>query len=437
MASRREPPKSAQPARESAPTDVPVGAQADPNSVSEAASSKSARAREERAAQTSQNSIQASASPRKLTAPRADVPTPTEERADASVNSHAMPEHIHSRYMKVGDDYHFADGNLAFRDAGNRLSTQLENAEVVRDLIAIAQARDWSIEISGSKAFRRLAWQEAQLAGLTVRNYEPSDLERQQLARRMGRDRDRPRSPDTRTTEPTSDPQMSGRTDPVPQSEPNTAAREVPTQDRVYRGRLIDHGVARYQFDPRNEEDSYYVILETPNGEQAIWGKDLQRAVEQSLSNVQEGQDVAVRQWGAKPVTVRRPVLDADGRIVDHTEVKTHLNRWSIESEAFLNERARLAEVVRDVGIDAKSAVAKHPELVGTYGELHAARLVALQQNYRSAADVDRFINRTREAIAQEIERGEALSPPLTRARYVNASSKTPREQQRAQERVL
>ena len=434
MASRREPPKSSQTARESAPNDVPVGAQADTNTISEDASGKSARVREGRAAQAFQNTVRASGARGTSKEPRTDERTATEERPDAAPAPRAMPEHINNRYMKVGDDYHFADGNLAFRDDGNRLSTKLENAEVVRDLIAISQARDWSIDITGSKEFRRLAWQEAQLAGLTVKNYHPSELERQQLARRMGRERTQ--SSASRAAPPTPDGTQVDRPDPIPEPQHNTVSRDSQSQDRVYRGRLIGHGADRFQFDPRQDE-SYYVILETPQGEQAIWGKDLQRALEQSLSNPREGQDVIVRQLGAKPVTVKRLIRDGEGQVVDHTEVKTHLNRWSVESETFLKQRAKLAEVVRDVGIDAKAAVAQHPELVGTYGDLHAARLVALQQNYKNPADIDRFVNRTREAIAQEIERGEALSPPLVRARYPGASPTAPRAHQRVQERVL
>jgi hypothetical protein len=205
--------------------------------------------------------------------------------------------------------------------------------------------------------------------------------------------------------------------------------------DRVYRGKLVDHGIDRYQFDPRNEE-SYFLILDSAeHGERVIWGKDLQRALEQSLSKPREGQEVVVRQLGAKPVTVSRPVRDADGQVVTQTQVKTHLNRWLVETEQFLHEREKLADVVRDVGIDPKRAVAQHPELAGTYSELHAARLVALQQNYRHPADLERFVNRTRDAIAQEIERGEPLSPPLNRARYHGAPAQ--RTHERAQERTL
>jgi hypothetical protein len=87
------------------------------------------------------------------------------------------------------------------------------------------------------------------------------------------------------------------------------------------------------------------------------------------------------------------------------------------------------------VGIEPKRAVAQHPELAGTYSELHAARLVALQQNYRHPADLERFVNRTREAIAQEIERGEPLSAPLVKARYRGTPS--PRAYEQVQERTL
>lgn len=437
MASQREPPKAPRRTREDPPV-PPVGAQAQDsartveNTISEEAAGLSTRAQRERAGHEAQNVIRAVQARGKSKANQADKRA-AEERSNSDPNPRAVPEHINTRYSRVGDDYHFPDGNLAFRDQGERLSTRLENNEVIRDLIAIAQTRGWSIEIAGSKEFRRRAWQEAQLAGLTVANYEPTELERQQLARRMSRERDPAPGPQAAPAPPPSQPDVPDRTT---EAQNDPARRDPHPVDRVYRGRLIDHGADRYQFDPRQEE-SYYVILDTPQGEELIWGKDLQRAIEQSLSHAREGQDVVVRHKAAKPVTVNRPVRDEQSQIVTHTRVKTHLNTWSVETEEFVRERAKLAEVVRDVGIDAKSAVAQHPELAGTYGDLHAARLVALQQNYKHPTDIERFVNRTREAIAQEIEKGDPLSALLTRARYQGHSPTSPRAQQRTQERAL
>jgi hypothetical protein len=441
MVSESDSSRSSKRGRANEANSTPVGAQAEAsrvdveNTVATETAVQVGRSQRERARQ---NAIQAVGSADTSRTANPDRRA-REERDPTDSQLRAMPEHIAIRYSRVGDDYHFPDGNVAFRDQGDRLSTRLENTEVIRDLIAIAQARGWSIEITGSKEFRRRAWQEAQVAGLTVRNYDTTELERQQLARRLSRSRERaapseaaPCSPSPGPAEPPREAASALHPEPRPDPAPRSVAA-----DRIYRGRLIDHGVDRYQFDPHQDE-SYYVILDTTQqGEQVIWGKDLQRAMEQSLSRVREGQEVVVRQLGARPVTVSRPIRDVEGQIVTHTQVKTHLNRWLVETEAFLREREKLADVVRDVGIDPKTAVARHPELAGTYAELHAARLVALQQNYRHPADLERFVNRTREGIAQEIERGEPLSAPFIRARYQGPGTASQRAQERAQQRTL
>ena len=191
--------------------------------------------------------------------------------------------------------------------------------------------------------------------------------------------------------------------------------RELRTQapDRVHAGRLLDHGTANYQHD-RHADLSYFVKIDTPDGERTLWGKDLERAIGQSLSRAKPGDEVVVRQLGAKPVTVIRAVRDEEGRIVERTQVQTHLNRWSVERADFLKERAQVAQIVRDPSIDAKAGTAKRPELAGTYTELHAAKLIA-QELFAHPADRERFITRVREAIADEIERGEPLSAPRIR----------------------
>ena len=102
--------------------------------------------------------------------------------------------------------------------------------------------------------------------------------------------------------------------------------------DRVHAGRLLGHGAANYQHD-RHGEPSYFVKIDTPDGERTLWGKDLERAMAQSLSRAKPGDEVAVRQLGAKPVTVIRPIRNEEGRIVDRMQVQTHLNRWSVERQ--------------------------------------------------------------------------------------------------------
>lgn len=86
----------------------------------------------------------------------------------------------------------------AFRDHGGRLSTDRNDPAIIRDLIAIAQHRDWTIvAVRGQTEFRREVWITASVAGLEVRGYRPTERDLQDLARRRERrqelssDRDR------------------------------------------------------------------------------------------------------------------------------------------------------------------------------------------------------------------------------------------------------
>lgn len=422
------------------PPSVPTGAQADTNTIAPDEKVKTlpreARGPHPRIENTIEFARDQTSGP--SATPKHSTTARSSEPSSAETTSPAMPGHITTRYVKVGDNYHFPNGDPAFVDQGAKLKTTLQNSELIADLVAIAKERGWdTVAISGSKTFRKEAWQQANMAGLTVRGYRETDLERALLARRMGRDRE-----DGREAASPSAPAPSER--PAPRSAPAEEPARAPaprtgqhaTPDRVYSGKLVDHGVANYNND-RHTEPSYFVKLATPDGPHMVWGKDLQRALEQSLSKATRGDEVTVRQVGAKPVTVTRPVLDGDGRVIDQTRVVTHLNRWVVETREFLNARQEVAELVRDPSIPPRDAIARQPGLVGTYEELHVAALIA-RENYPHRADQDRFMNRLREALAGEIERGEPLTPPRFQGRTPGPTN-TPRTRdlEREQARVL
>jgi hypothetical protein len=409
---------------------------AEPNGITPGAAppERVRRARDETA--DPQNTIRAHRARIRGT-PREDAKsTPRQGPATVSESDpRAVPEHISARYVKVGNEYHFPNGDLAFADRGVRLSTRLENSEVIRDLVTIAKERGWTeIAITGTERFRKEAWQQAKLSGLAVRGYRPSDLERAQLARLIARERDS--GSNTPSTEYSAPSERSATQVPTAEEAARGhVAQAVQAPDRVQAGRLIDHGAANYRHDARADL-SYFVKIDTPDGERTLWGKDLERALGQSLSRAKPGDEVVVRQLGAKPVTVIRPVRNEEGRIVERTQVQTHLNRWSVERADFLQDRAQSAKIVRDPSIDARTAAAKRPELAGTYTELQAAKLIA-QELFTHPADRERFITRVREAIADEIERGEPLSAPRVRNRTQDQQQGRPRTPERAQERVL
>jgi hypothetical protein len=314
-------------------------------------------------------------------------------------SARAMPDEIRERFIGIGSKYYFPDGAAAFTDHGAKLTTRSENTEVIRSLVAIAHAREWSeIKVTGTERFRKEAWFAARIAGLEVQGYTPSDFEQERVVRAIAR---REAAAGAAREPPAA---LAGR----PHPEDSEALR--PEDSGPIVGRLVDHGRAPYRHDPK-EAASYYLRIETERGDRELWGVDLERAFRESLSRPTIGDEVTVRAFAREAVTVKTP----------EGEILAHRNRWIVERSDFLAERARAAQVFRDPTVNAAQGVKEHPELQGSYLQLQAAKLGA-ERDIRDPQDRERFVARARAAIAQAIERGEPLEPVRIRERPVKAS---------------
>ena len=333
-----------------------------------------------------------------------------EAGASSSTAERLIPDHIRKRFVQVGHRYYFSDGAHAFTDRGARLVTPSENTEVVKSLIAIAEARGWQeITVTGSERFRKEAWGAASALGLKVRGYSPTEFERAHLARRLAREAaDAPG-----VGEPSPDAAM-GRSAGIPHG------RDRPKGPIT--GRLIDHGVAAYRHDP-HEPISYFVKIETPQGEREIWGVDLKRALKESLTQPKVGDEIALRAVRRDTVTVRDTERDAEGKVVGQKPLGTHRNRWIVEKREFFAERAAAARTLLDPGIDPKQAARRHPELVGTYLQMHAAQIAA--RHLRDPQDREKFVSLVRTTLADAVARGEPL-PPVRLKEKAPALTPTP-----------
>lgn len=310
--------------------------------------------------------------------------------------SDTVPEAIRSRFVQVRNKYYFADGARAFTDRGNRLTTPSENTEVIRSLIAIAKAREWNeIIVTGSERFRKDAWFAARLAGIAVQGYRPTEFEQAHLVRTLGRQNAVKAAESAGVAE-------------VREERGADEARPL-RRGGLLTGRLIDHGRATYQQDPKAPM-SYFVKLETAGADRTIWGVDLERAFKESLTKPQAGDEVGLRTVRQDAVKVKTPTRDAKGQVLGEREIETRRNRWIIEKRGFLDARADAARTLKDTTVDAKQAVKKHPELVGTYLQVHAAELAAKQ--FRDPEDRQLFVAKVRSALADSVARGEPL-PPL------------------------
>jgi putative DNA primase/helicase len=322
-----------------------------------------------------------------------------------------VPQSVRDRFVQDGHRFYFPDGAPAFKDRGRRLTTASENTRVIHSLIEIAHSRGWTeVTVTGTERFRHDAWRQARLAGLEVGGYRPSEEERSQLIRALGRNlRPSPERVDSISADAASSPASPRDASPQP------AATTAQPRERIA-GRLLDHGRDAYRHDP-NEDPSYFVRLKTRDGVREVWGKDIERAVTKSLTQPQIGDEVILQRTGRDTVTVKREERDPEGQFRSKN-VKVFRNTWVVEKQNFFEARAAAAQVVRDEGIAAREAVREHPELAGTYLNLRAAELAS--RALRDPEDRGRFVSQVRRALADGIERGEPLQPVRLRERAVS-----------------
>ncbi len=361
-------------------------------------SDRNSLAKESRAAGTSEeaeNSLRPAKRRGKAAEPEAPKPTEAKAAPAASRSKPApVPDEVRKRFVQIRNAYFFNDGAKAFTDRGNRLTTPSENTEVVKSLVAIAEARGWSeVVVRGTERFRREAWAAARAAGLEVRGYKPNEFEQSRLVRSVAGRAEREATAPARRERPAG----------VPRSEPDPGRSKG-----LLTGTLVEHGRAPYRNDPK-QPPSYYVKFETALGDRTVWGVDLERAMKESLSRPVSGDRVALRSLRQEPVTVKTPLRDAEGAVVGQKDLSTHRNRWIVEKQSFLEERARAARTFRDTSIDPKAGGRKHPELVGSYLQVRAAELAS--QQLRDPQDQKRFVEKVREALAASVARGEPLPP--------------------------
>lgn len=364
--------------------------------------------------QADQNSIRPTKR-RARTVPNEEPAEPKVAKADSAAKKprdrgREIPEDVRKRFTQVGNRFYFPDGTRAFTDRGSRIVSSSENTEVIKSLITIAQARGWTdLTVSGTNRFRREAWFVARQAGLEVRGYKPSAYEEGRVARAVARGAE-PRAVESKSDRDSVVPsRRSGGHDEEQRVAEGGPRSQSQQSDRSFHiGRLADHGAAPYRHDAKNSM-SYFIRLETADGEREIWGVDLHRALKESLTRPQIGDEIGVRAVRRDTVTLQAAKRDEDGNVIGNRPLTAHRNRWIVEQREFFAERAEAARVVRDPSIQPKAAVQQRPELAGTFLKIRASELAA--KAIRDPEDRLRFVATVRKALADEVERGEPLTP--------------------------
>ncbi|WP_424196599.1 LPD7 domain-containing protein (plasmid) [Ampullimonas aquatilis] len=307
------------------------------------------------------------------------------------------PAHILKRFLQAEDKYYFRgrENNLAFEDKGSKLASNNNDPDVIKAMVDLAEAKGWTtIKVNGSEEFKREAWLQAQLSGIEVKGFRPKkvdiaklndllqekDLTQQKSEQSIKTNKPREKQPidehySTLTTRQKEviDTLQTILRDRGDSNEAVREAAEIAAQkmqnNRVYVGKLVEHGIAPYDDKPENG-DSYFIKIATDSGEKKIWGVDLERSL--FKNQVKPGEDVVLSYQGRRVV----PLVSKDEHGV--TQKSVTRNTWDITKVDELQK-----EVVERAKTQAKNAE-KSP-LIKVYD--HEAR---------KANDIVRDVERTR-----------------------------------------
>ena len=324
---------------------------------------------------------------------RARIPRAKSASADksssATVEDNALPDRIRRKYYVVANEpgKDGADGEarlyadergeyLAFKVTEDRLVTRLAAAEVIRDMVSVAQHRQWdALHVRGSAEFRREAWLEAGARGIEVQGYQPTDLDRQALSDRQEVwNRAHPRTHEVEVRSVSDRDERAERLD----------------YDKGVSGRLIEVGRAPY----RNRDDaetSTYVAIELDNGRQhQVWGVGLEKAT--ADSKARPGDRIQVRRDGVERVAKDIKVIDAASGSARIERRQVPRNRWRVTAEKF-----RAAD---------RQTAARDPDLVAAQSQM----VIIEKALERAFPEDERARHNIMEAVKERI-----AAPPRTR----------------------
>ncbi len=268
----------------------------------------------------------------------------------------SFPDEITSRYY-IREDHGgtqrvFADSmgeREVFQDNGEKLRAKSFDVQGVRLMVETAAHRGWtSIEITGSKAFRRETWLEGQAHGISVKGYQPTELDWQDLARREqsylrneiapieGRALDAAH----RDQEQSAGSDQSNKIDREPQSADNSGTPQSKTVDykEGVQGILVETGEKPYQDNEKNEP-SPFVVIETASGNRTVWGVGLPDSLHRAGAEI--GDEIHLRSTGTERV-LKTVIQEIDGQ---KQRVEQMVDRRAWEAN-LLEERDRADEKV-------------------------------------------------------------------------------------------
>lgn len=108
----------------------------------------------------------------------------TGPKAILNKTGYELPEKLLGTYSVQDGKFHDKDTNaLRFEDHGKKLSTPVEDRQVIAHMVDVAVAKNWGgpLELKGTETFKQGAWLEIESRGIETKGYKPSERDLEQL----------------------------------------------------------------------------------------------------------------------------------------------------------------------------------------------------------------------------------------------------------------
>ncbi|WP_058970032.1 LPD7 domain-containing protein [Type-D symbiont of Plautia stali] len=297
------------------------------------------------------------------------------------------------------------DGEPAFIDRGNRLvmaeGSSAHEEKVLAALLTAANHYQGRIELTGSDEFKAFAIGVIVANKLNVSMKNASQQADLDAARLAAGQPVTPAAPvdavrgDPQPARVTETPPVTPAAQPAPAStaqqtaEPVTAspkpAPKEPATPRVsaevhtpaekarepVTGKVTACGQAPFRFET-DASESTFITLRTKEGSQTFWGKELAGLLRET--HLQPGRMVTLQWMGEQPVTVNKPMKDAQGNFTGQYEkVQTRRNQWSLAPVGGTRVQTGAEDMVRLAAVDVNRYTQIQHVVVSRLGlDIHA-----------------------------------------------------------------
>jgi len=231
-----------------------------------------------------------------------------------------------------GDQHIYADSQgkrEIFQATNDKLRTKINDTHAVKLMLDTAAHRGWSsIQVKGTKEFRREAWLEGQARGISVTGYKPTELDLQELKNREQsylRNEIIPRDEKDSGTK-----QTAGKT--IHNEHPQAAEKQPTYRDGI-EGILIEQGHRPYKDNPNKDTSPYLVLQDDQGKHRTLWGVGLPDAI--LKAGASKGDHIRIREAGMETVT-KNIIREVNGRTV---RVPYQVQRRAWEAEV-IQERS-------------------------------------------------------------------------------------------------